>query len=257
MIESELRRHRGDYGLDGSFAHLPAPAQAAGAGALLAGLAAVAAGGFARGRLRQGVGAASLAAWLVGTAAIYLHTTRRGKFAVWAELLSDLDLRGDERILDLGCGRGAVLLLAARLLPRGRAVGVDLWLPDQTGNSMDATRRNAQLEDVADRVELRTADMTELPFPDGTFDAVVSNVALHNIPTAAGRRAAIDEAARVLRPGGRLLLVDLAFTRTHAVRLRELGLQHVRRRDVGWRMWWGGPLLRTHAVTAVKGPSAP
>lgn len=252
MIEPHLRRRRGDYGLDGSFAHLPAPVQAAAASALVAGLTGIAAAGFARGRLRQGVGAASLAAWLTATAAIYMHTTTRGKFAVWAELLSELDLRGDERVLDLGCGRGAILLLAARLLPRGRAVGVDLWLPDQTGNSIEATRRNARLEGVAERVELHTADMAELPFADGSFDIVVSNLAVHNIPSAAGRRAAIDEAARVLRPGARLVLVDLAFTRAHAARLRGLGLRDVRRRDVGWRMWWGGPLLRTHAVTAVR-----
>src|SRR4051812_24351537 len=46
----------------------------------------------------------------------FLHTTLRGKFVVWAELLNKLGLRGDERILDLGCGRGAVLLRAAQHL---------------------------------------------------------------------------------------------------------------------------------------------
>jgi protein-S-isoprenylcysteine O-methyltransferase Ste14 len=56
-----------------------------------------------------------------------LYTTLRGKFVVWAELLDKLGLRGDERILDLGCGRGAVLLLAAQHLTTGRAVGVDLF----------------------------------------------------------------------------------------------------------------------------------
>src|SRR5436309_1123823 len=60
-------------------------------------------------------------------AALYLHFTLRGKFLVWAELLDQLNLRGDERILDMGCGRGAVLLMAAQRLTTGRAVGVDLW----------------------------------------------------------------------------------------------------------------------------------
>ena len=58
-------------------------------------------------------------------AALYLHFTLRGKFLVWAELLDQLNLRGDERILDMGCGRGAVLLMAAQRLTTGRAVGVD------------------------------------------------------------------------------------------------------------------------------------
>ena len=47
--------------------------------------------------------------FLLGCAATYLHTTRRGKFLVWAELLDQMGLQGNERILDMGCGRGAVL----------------------------------------------------------------------------------------------------------------------------------------------------
>jgi SAM-dependent methyltransferase len=74
----------------------------------------------------------------------YFHSTLRGKFLVWAELLDRLGLRGDERILDLGCGRGAVLLLAAQHLTTGRAVGVDLWRSaDQSGNSTEAGRKQS------------------------------------------------------------------------------------------------------------------
>ena len=62
---------------------------------------------------------------------------------MWARLLTGIGLRGDERVLDLGCGRGAVLLIAAKLVPRGSAVGVDIWRADQTGNSMQATLANA------------------------------------------------------------------------------------------------------------------
>ena len=99
--------------------------------------------------------------------AFYLHGTLRGKFVLWAELMDRLSLRGDERILDLGCGRGAVLLMAAQHLTTGRAVGVDLWRTvDQSGNSAEATQRNAIAEEVADRVELHTGDMTALPFED-------------------------------------------------------------------------------------------
>lgn len=71
---------------------------------------------------------------------------------------------------------------------------------------MAVTRRNAQAGGVADRVELHTADMTQLPFPDDSFDIVTSALAVHNIPTASGRRRALDAAIRVLRPGGRLLM---------------------------------------------------
>ncbi|MFJ5677552.1 hypothetical protein [Streptomyces sp. NPDC093097] len=57
------------------------------------------------------------------SAGLYMYATRRGKFVVWEKLLDELALRGDERILDLGCGRGAVLLTAARRIPEGRAYG--------------------------------------------------------------------------------------------------------------------------------------
>lgn len=52
-----------------------------------------------------------------------LHTSRRGKFQVWDELLDGLRLEGDEQVLDMGCGRGAVLIAAAKRLPKGRGIG--------------------------------------------------------------------------------------------------------------------------------------
>jgi ubiquinone/menaquinone biosynthesis C-methylase UbiE len=186
-------------------------------------------------------------------AALYLYFTLRGKFLVWAELLDRLNLRGDERILDMGCGRGAVLLMAAQRLTTGQAVGVDLWRGfDQSGNSTDATRRNAIAEGVAQRVELHTADMTALPFENNSFDFVLSSLAIHNIHGSA-RAKAIDEAVRVLRPGGRLIIVDVRGTRRHQEQLIRLGMLDVSRRRPGWRQWWAGLL---GVVRATKPASA-
>jgi SAM-dependent methyltransferase len=131
-----------------------------------------------------------IAAWLLLTVVSYAFTTRVGKFAVWARILGELGLRGDEDLLDLGCGRGAVLLAAAKLLPEGHAVGIDLWRADQTGNSPEATRRNAELEGVSARVTVHTGDITSLPFTDRSFDVVVSSFVIHNIPTGAATRRA-------------------------------------------------------------------
>jgi SAM-dependent methyltransferase len=182
-----------------------------------------------------------------------LYSTLRGKFAVWAELLDNLPLRGDERILDMGCGRGAVLLMAAERLMSGRAVGIDIWRRgDQSGNSAEATRRNAVAEGVAERVELLTADMTKLPLESGSFDLVVSSLAIHNIWGQIGRDKAIDEAVRVLRPGGRLMIADIWATSRYRQRLAELGMSDIARRNLGWRFWWGGPWAATRLVTATK-----
>lgn len=188
------------------------------------------------------------ALFILAVLGFYLYTTLRGKFVVWAELLDHLNLRGDERILDLGCGRGAVLLMAAQHLTTGRAVGVDLWRSvDQSGNSAEATRRNAVAEGVADRVELHTADMTALPFEDDSFDLIVSNFAIHNISGRAGRQKAIDEAVRVLRPGGRLMIADVRATRQHQAQLARLGMKDVTGHRLAWQF-----LGLARLVTATK-----
>ena len=87
----------------------------------------------------------------------FLYTTRRGKFLEWDRILDRLHLRGDERVLDMGCGRGAVLTAVARRLTTGRVTGVDIWsTKDQSGNARDVTLRNASLEGVGDRVQIET-----------------------------------------------------------------------------------------------------
>ena len=189
---------------------------------------------------------------LLVLAGVYLHTTRRGKFQVWRTLLASAAISGDERVLDLGCGRGAVLLMAAEYLPQGLAVGVDIWsIKDQSGNAMATTKQNALAEGIAERVELHTADMRELPFESSSFDLIVSSVAIHNISNEIGRDQAIDEAWRVLRPGGRLLIADISKSRRYRQRLVEFGATVVRR-NLGWRMWWGGPWMPTMLVDARK-----
>lgn len=243
----DLARRRGEYGIDGAVAGLGALG-ALGLVLVGVGLALLVIGYTWRSALPLAVGLCVLL-----FCAGYLYTTRVGKFWAWAGILRELGLRGDERVLDMGCGRGAVLLQVARLVPRGRAVGIDIWRTrDQSGNSIEAAGRNAQLEGVADRVGLHTADMTAVPFENDSFDLVLSSLAIHNIHGRENRGRAIDEAIRVLKPGGRLVIADLAYTARYAAQLRERGMQDVERHAVGWRFWFGLPGGMPRLVTAWK-----
>ena len=79
--------------------------------------------------------------------------------------------------------------------------------------------------------------MTTLPFEDNSFEVVLSSLAIHNISGRAGREKAISEAVRVLRPGGRLLIVDVRATRLYQAQLAKLGMYDVARRRQGWWSW--------------------
>ena len=240
---------RGRYGIDGGFAGLAV------FGVIEAGLAATMAWAARHHRPAAAALAGAGGAVVAGSAASYLYSTGPGKRAIWAELLDELDLRGDEHVLDVGCGRGAVLMLAARRLPAGRAVGADVWRRrDQSGNSRAATERNAAAEGVPDRVELADADARDLPFASASFDLVLSSLALSNIRGASGRAQALREAVRVLRPGGRLRIADDGADRYAAV-LRDAGCTDVAVRQLDWRTWYGIPGHHIPLVAAARPPS--
>lgn len=243
-----MTSRRGEYGMDGRYGLLGLLAQVTVEAA--AGVATVRAARQDHPLLAAAPGLGGIAAG--AATASYLYSTRRGKFEVWSDILDELDLDGDERVLDVGCGRGAVLLLAAERLPTGRAVGADIWRRrDQVGNSRAATEHNAVLEGVADRVELVHADARDLPFDPGSFDVVVSNLTIHNIAGAEGRRQALRETARVLRPGGRLRIIDF-IPRQYVDPLRAAGCCDVTVRRLDWRMRFGSPIDAIALVSARK-----
>jgi SAM-dependent methyltransferase len=188
--------------------------------------------------------------------------SKSGKLRQRDRLLDCVPWRGDEAVLDVGCGRGLMLIGAARRLTGGKAVGIDVWRAvDLTANRPQATLENAELEGVARRVEVLDGDARHLPFADGSFDVVLSSLALHNIADAEERRRAVREVARVLRPGGRVALLDIQHTRDYARVLTECGLADVRRSAAGplftlvfTLLTWGA--VRFYRVTATK-PATP
>lgn len=174
--------------------------------------------GLAPAGLGVGAGCLAMACWMI-------WSSRVGKIRERERLLDTLTWRGDEQVLDLGCGRGLMLIGAARRLRTGRAIGVDLWrTEDLGGNSPAAARANAEAEGVDDKVTFETADMRVLPLPSASIDVVLSQAAVHNIEEPSGRRQALEEVARVLRPGGTVLLADIRHLEEYAGVLRERGL---------------------------------
>ena len=145
----------------------------------------------------------------LGYSVLMVDYARRGKFRVRDRILGSVAWRGDEQVLDIGTGRGLLLIGAAKQLATGTAVGVDIWSrEDLSGNRPSAALRNAEVEGVLARVQLRSEDAREMSFGDATFDLVVSNLCLHNIRSTEGRERACGEIVRVLKPGGVALISD-------------------------------------------------
>lgn len=104
-------------------------------------------------------------------------------------------------MLDAGTGPGALLVQLANRRPDLRLTGIDL-----SGDMVALAERNARAAGHGERVEVRRADVAALPFPDASFDLVVSTFSMHHW---AGITASVAELARVLRPGGQLWIYDL------------------------------------------------
>ncbi len=191
----------------------------------------------------------------LGFASLMVWSSKVGKLRERDRILGAIPWRGDEMVLDAGCGQGLMLIGAAKRLSKGTAIGVDIWQKgDQPGNSPEVTLKNARAEGVERRVEIRDGDLRDLPLEDGSFDVVLSSLALHNIHDREEREGALRELTRVLKPGGRLTIVDIWDTGEYARVLREGGMEDILRSGLRFDIF--PPVREVTARKPVLGGSA-
>lgn len=184
---------------------------------------------------------------LLLTGAVWLYGSKWGKLHIRDRMLRRMDWCGGETVLDVGCGHGLLLIGAAKRLPHGIACGVDIWSQkDLSGNRAEATFLNSDWEGVSERVKVIEADARRLPFDGETFDAILSLNVIHNIPLVSERERALLEMARVLKPGGKIVLTDFRNTAEYARLLRDKGKLDVCREIIYWL------ILPIFTVVAVK-----
>ncbi len=125
-------------------------------------------------------------------------------------------LQPGEAVLDVGCGTGTLALLAKeRVGPTGRVVGIDPGPKQIARARAKASRRGLPIEFLVGVVE-------RLDLPDHSFDAVLSTMMMHHLPDDLKRRG-LGEIARILKPGGRLIVVDFRRARAKPGKPARLG----------------------------------
>lgn len=159
------------------------------------------------------------------TAALMYRYAKKGKFRHRDRMLGMIQWKGDENVLDIGTGKGLLMIGAAKKLSTGKAYGVDIWnKADLSGNAIENTLKNISIEAVAGKAQVLQQDARALGFDNNYFDVVLSNLCLHNISNAEGRDKACAEIARVLKPGGTALISDFRNTRQYRKVFRQMGL---------------------------------
>lgn len=138
---------------------------------------------------------------------VMVRLTRRLYQRVIADLATLRSPSG--KVLDVGTGPGTLVREIARSLPGLQVYGIDL-----SEDMIGLARAHARREQLAERVHFACSDVAHLPYPDQTFDVVVSTISMHHWPEIT---QPLRELHRVLRPGGRIWIYDFRFVKAQTV----------------------------------------
>jgi arsenite methyltransferase len=165
------------------------------------------------------------AVWFFLFGGLMLVYSLKGKFRHRDRILAKVNWTGKENVLDVGTGRGLLLIGAAKRLTSGHAIGIDIWnAEDLSGNGPEGLKVNIAIEGVSEKTTILSEDARKMSFPDAAFDVVVSNLCLHNIYQKPGRAEACREIIRVLKSAGVAVISDYKLMKEYANEFTKAGL---------------------------------
>jgi len=149
----------------------------------------------------------SIVILFVSLIAMSIWSSRIGKLIMRDRMIDELQLQGNEQVLDVGCGKGLLTVGIAKKLNTGKVTGLDHWQGTfEYHYTREMAEKNVVIEHVGNRVEIVNGDAKKLPFDDGKFNIITSYLAMHHVGDG---YQAFREMMRVLKPDGLIAIADM------------------------------------------------
>ena len=129
---------------------------------------------------------------------------------IYTLIIQSLGTNVKGKILDIGSGNGVLAVKLAQQHGETEVVGMDYWGKDWE-YSKSVCEKNARIGNVEGRVQFQKGDAAVLEFETGTFDAAISNLTFHEVKSVVDKRLVVQEALRVVKPGGAFAYVDYFY----------------------------------------------